>query len=458
LSTVSHSNAFWKWEFGNGDEGVYTAIGFDRLHVLKGLIVNVINALDWVLGEESEKLNVRGRTAYIDAKKAFMDSRFAQIPPYFGGHDVYVPRLTSGFYSKQRVEAWQYSVWLSVISFVICDDDSVIKSGVKRAQFLNNVSLLLPIVHTIWQRHAVSVSLLNELNIAIEGWRSHFLTHFVLSSPSRCCFDNFHKLTHAGADAVRNGGWSVTCTSSWERAHTIFAKVPAQHHNRKGVPEVRMLRWVRDSDYLCKSRQALGTNSDRNSDATTSTASGSITRVQGGIFLYQYFRLRNVVFPTIATRVLLRELRRAAADDTLILKEVEYWQFLRFRTVGAAVEHVVRSPKALSITCIQCGEFSFGQVLAIANVRETTFLVVRWYTPSFPGSNKRPSLQYVVSTKFLRLKLTNAVVVIPLDHVQKVVHIVPDFRATEFFFVNTTPLGTTLRARPWEDQLALSTH
>ena len=165
-----------------------------------------------------------------------------------------------------------------------------------------------------------------------------------------------------------------------------------------------------------------------------------------------------MMLPTIVTRVLLAEIRRATTDDTVILTEVEYWQFLRFRAVGEAVEHVVRSPKALSTTCIQCGAFSFGQVLAIPSVRETTFLVVRWFTPSFPGSTKRPSPQHVVATKYLRLKLTNAVVVIPLDHVEQVVHIVPDFRATDFFFVNTTPLGTTLRARPWETKLALSTH
>jgi hypothetical protein len=427
--------------------------------VLKGLIVNLLNALDWVLGEQSQKLNVKGRAAYIDAQKVFMDSRFAQIPPFFGSHDVYLPRLTNGFYSKTRVEAWQYSVWLSVIPFVVCDDDSVIKSSVKRAQFLTNVGLLLPVVHTIWLRHAVTVDDLDKLTAAIDGWRTHFLTHFVLSSPSRCRFDNFHKLTHAVADCVRNGGWSVTCTSSWERAHTIFAKVPAQHHNRKGVPEVRMLKWVRDSDYMCKSRQAVGSTSDQASEATTtSSVRGSVTRVQGRIFLYQYFRLKNPVFPSIVNRVLLRELRRAADDDTVTLDDVEYWQFLRFRVVGGAVEHVVRSPKALSTTCIECGGFSYGEVLAIASTRETTFLVVRWFTPSFPGSTKRPSPQHVVATKYLRLKLTNAVVVIPLDHVQQVVHIVPDFKAEGFFFVNTTPLGTTLRARPWETKLALTAH
>ncbi len=437
---------------------MYTAIGFDRLHVLKGLIVNVLLALDWVLGDQSEKLNVKGRAAYVDSQKVFMDSRFAQIPPFFGGHEVYLPRLTNGFYSKTRVEAWQYSVWLSLIPFVVCDDDSVIKSSVKRAQFLTNVSLLLPVVHTIWQRHAVTVDDLDKLTAAIDGWRTHFLTHFVLSSPSRCRFDNFHKLTHAVVDCVRNGGWSVTCTSSWERAHTIFAKVPAQHHNRKGVPEVRMLKWVRDSDYLCNSRQGLGSASDRTSEATTSTASGSVTRVQGAIFVYQYFRLKAVEFPQCATRVLLCELRRAVDDDTVTLLEVGYWQFLRFRRVGTAVEHIVRSPKTLSTTCIQCNTFSFGQVLAIANVRDCTYLVVRWFTPSFPGSTKRLSDQHVVSAKYLRLKLTTNVVVIPLDHVEKVVHIVPDFREPGFYFINTSPLGTTLRARPWEMRLAIAQH
>ena len=56
---------------------------------------------------------------------------------------------------------------------------------------------MLPVVHTIWQRHAVTVDDLDKLTAAIDGWRTHFLTHLVLSSPSRCRFDNFHKLTHA---------------------------------------------------------------------------------------------------------------------------------------------------------------------------------------------------------------------------------------------------------------------
>ncbi len=96
-------NGFRGWRFGSS-EGLYSAIGFDRLHVLSGLIKNVSSALDCVLGTEAESADPDHITRFIARKKAAMDKRFAQCPPYFGGNSVYIPRLTGGFYAKKRAE------------------------------------------------------------------------------------------------------------------------------------------------------------------------------------------------------------------------------------------------------------------------------------------------------------------------------------------------------------------
>ncbi len=52
----------------------------------------------------------------------------------------------------------------------------------------------------------------------------------------------------------------------------------------------------------------------------------------------------------------------------------------------------------------------------------------------------------------IRLVQTKSVVVIPLDHVKRVVHIVPDVAQADdsFFYLNNDPLGTTLRDTQWE--------
>jgi hypothetical protein len=100
---VLEENGFWGWKFGC-NEGVYSAIGFDRLHVLSGLIKNVSSALDCVLGAEAESADPDHITRFINRKKALMDKRFAQCPSYFGGSSVYIPRLTGGFYAKKRAE------------------------------------------------------------------------------------------------------------------------------------------------------------------------------------------------------------------------------------------------------------------------------------------------------------------------------------------------------------------
>jgi hypothetical protein len=100
-------NGFWKWNFGC-EQGVYGALAFDRLHVAKGLIGDLINALNWVLGNEQEPGSVQSvdgaLSSYVRGKHALMDRRFSKCTAYLGASTVYLPRLTGGFYSKKRAE------------------------------------------------------------------------------------------------------------------------------------------------------------------------------------------------------------------------------------------------------------------------------------------------------------------------------------------------------------------
>ena len=82
-SGMSHliPNAFWDWDFGCL-EGVYAALAFDRLHIIKGLIGNVMNALESVLGSLSPRKTDDGICSFVNTKKQAMDARFAKCPAY----------------------------------------------------------------------------------------------------------------------------------------------------------------------------------------------------------------------------------------------------------------------------------------------------------------------------------------------------------------------------------------
>ena len=51
LYLKSGLSGFMGWPFGSS-QGVYGAIGFDRLHVLKGLIEKMVNVLDEIVKAE----------------------------------------------------------------------------------------------------------------------------------------------------------------------------------------------------------------------------------------------------------------------------------------------------------------------------------------------------------------------------------------------------------------------
>jgi hypothetical protein len=237
-----------------------------------------------------------------------------------------------------------------------------------------------------------------------------------------------------------------------------------------------MLRFVQTTDQLHDfgiTQSLLGFDSASSETATASTAVGSVNRFdrRASLLIYMYFRLREVVLPPVAQHCFLNEVRAAYTSEIpadaathldvnnapeISLEEIIFWQFCRFRKVGAANEVVIRAPKGLNITCVDCGEESYGQVLAI-DVRSKTFLCLRWFTPTFPGSATRN--RGAVSKHYTTIKLTNRIVVLPLDQVNGTVHMVPNFvKGSAFFYINNSPLGSTLRARPWEEMIKQAEH
>ena len=56
-------------------------------------------------------------------------------------------------------------------------------------------------------------------------------------------FLSLSQVTHATELVRRNGAFSNTCTGHFEKAHTLFAKRPAKHHNNKNA-EIMMMKHV----------------------------------------------------------------------------------------------------------------------------------------------------------------------------------------------------------------------
>lgn len=125
--------------------------------------------------------------------------------------------------------------------------------------------------------------------------------------------------------------------------------------------------------------------------------------------------------------------------------------------VGSSNEIVVRAPKespTLRYTYLHCGSDekglpSIGRVLGILHFKGRSYVLLRWFTPTFPGYNKLQK-HHIISKKCTQLELTNACAVINIDQIERVVHLVPNFcvfsRSRQLFHLNPTPLGTTLRA------------
>ena len=331
----------------------------------------------------------------------------------------------------------------------------------------------------IWHVPSPSEDQLLDFEHRVQQWQAHFKLNYIQTSASQCNFDNFHKINHAADHARRNGGWASTCTSSYEKSHTLFAKIPAKHHNRKNKIEHRMLQVaMRTAFYEDEATQDHNTSSANHSDvhscetASTSSSSrlrqstGSVTRIRRNLTTYMYFRVKELALPPSAARTFLKELRAAYSDiistsenaaelqaaEQLSLQEIVCWQFLKCRVNGASTEHTIRAPRGNNFTSIDCGNNSYAKVLAIIDIRNVTVLAIQWYTPVFKGSAAPiPKTSHLARTH-TRLVITNKVVVIPLDHVKRVVHVVPDTTsAIGVLYVNNAPLGTAIRATNWEN-------
>jgi hypothetical protein len=72
-------------------------------------------------------------------------------------------------------------------------------------------------------------------------------TYYLLVARFTCLHPQiFHSLSqviHATDLVRRNGAFSNTCTGHFEKAHTLFAKRPAKHHNNKNA-EIMMMKHI----------------------------------------------------------------------------------------------------------------------------------------------------------------------------------------------------------------------
>lgn len=246
-------NPWWEVPFAS-PYGIYGAVAIDRMHLLQGLINNLQLAMDQVIKSECNNLtnDEASRNAYLTRVHCVMDDRFACIPQFLT-LNVYLPRFSTGFYSKSLVEAWHDTAWLSLIPFVLGDDHpaAIVKTRTwrynrisilcivmhPRERLLNNAILLMAVVYPMWVSTEMTEGDVQKLEASISAWRSHFREHFSQFLPKKNCqHEKFHRILHV-PDLIRLYGVPGNhCTSTWEQAHVVMAKEPAEHSNRKNVP------------------------------------------------------------------------------------------------------------------------------------------------------------------------------------------------------------------------------
>lgn len=136
---VRHGNyAMLEFPFAS-EQGIWGATTSDRMHLIQGLINNVISALDGVVKNEA---TAKGKDldaaaeSYLRAVHSELDNRFSSIAP-FVTPEVYLPRFSSGYYEKTLYEAWHATAWLSLIPFLIGDDNTIIKNLRRRFKVLH---------------------------------------------------------------------------------------------------------------------------------------------------------------------------------------------------------------------------------------------------------------------------------------------------------------------------------
>ena len=116
-------NPWWDVPFAS-PHGVYGAVATDRMHMLQGLINNLQTAMDQVIKSECAADDEAAKTAYLNRAHGVIDDRFARIPQLLT-QTVYLPRFSTGFYSKSLIEAWHHTAWLSLIPFVLGNEKDV---------------------------------------------------------------------------------------------------------------------------------------------------------------------------------------------------------------------------------------------------------------------------------------------------------------------------------------------
>jgi hypothetical protein len=204
-------NHTWDYPFASPG-GIFAATATDRMHLVQGLIQNVMFVLDKVFEEESP--NPLKPAAYKQSKQDLLDTRFALVAPYVTP-EVYLPRFANGFYSKTLREAWHITAWLSLIPFLVGDDNAIIKSTVKRGIFLYNAILLMRIVHPMWAATSFTETEVLELEVNISRWRGHFRDNY--TAFVKCTHEKFHKLLHVAEDIREHGVPGNHCTNTWEQ-------------------------------------------------------------------------------------------------------------------------------------------------------------------------------------------------------------------------------------------------
>jgi hypothetical protein len=236
-------NHTWDFPFASPG-GVFAATGTDRMHLVQGLIQNLMFVLDKIF--EAESPNPLKPAAYVQTKHELLDSRFALVAS-FVTPEVYLPRFSNGFYSKTLREAWQVTAWLSLIPFLVGDDAAVIKSAVKRGTFLTNAVLLMRIVHPMWASTTFTESEISLLEADISKWRVHFRANYAVYV--KCTHEKFHKLLHVAEDIREHGVPGNHCTNTWEQSHGQV-KAKDRMTNNRFVPELQILKLLRVQEHF----------------------------------------------------------------------------------------------------------------------------------------------------------------------------------------------------------------
>lgn len=123
--------------------------------------------LDHLIQDESPSQTAAARTSHLKKMHDLMDTRIGVLEP-FASSSCYMPNFPAGFYSKLRIEAWQFLSWISLIPFAITEGNTVLKHRATRVKFLTILGHLRSIVRYMWSSEmGLSDADLDTLSISI---------------------------------------------------------------------------------------------------------------------------------------------------------------------------------------------------------------------------------------------------------------------------------------------------